>query len=150
MEYSASQTQQLICYEGIKGEDNEADRAFGFFFVEARRSKLEPDDETALNRALNDASQALHNMYEFFREADKTQEFFDRVRVFSATISAQGITIRAHWAAKLSENTELSTHRIVQDYPLQFCSQKYQTFQGTDFDGLKVVEAFEKIVGMPF
>jgi len=116
------------------------------FFVEAKRSRLEPDDKTALNQALNDASQALHNMYEFFREAGKTQEFFDHVRVFSATASEKGIIMRVHWATELPEDTELSTDRVVPDYPLQFRYQKYKTFKSKDFDRLKVVEAFERIM----
>ncbi|KIW84241.1 hypothetical protein Z517_03491 [Fonsecaea pedrosoi CBS 271.37] len=139
-------TQELICYEGIRDLNNEAARAFGFFFVEAKRSRLWPDDETALNQALNDASQALHNIYEFFREAGQTTEFFLRVRVFSATASEKGVIIRAHWACELTENTNVSKARIDPKYPLQFRHQIYQSFMGDGFDRLKVVEAFERIM----
>ncbi|KIW22032.1 uncharacterized protein PV07_12572 [Cladophialophora immunda] len=139
-------TQGLICYEGIRDLDNEAARAFGFFFVEAKRSRLWPDDETALHQALNDASQALHNIYEFFREAGQTTEFFARVRVFSATASEKGVIIRAHWARELPENTTVSKARIDPEYPLQFRHQIYQSFMGDGFDRLKVVEAFERIM----
>lgn len=100
-------TQGVTCYEGIRDLNNEATRAFGFFFVEAKRSWLWPDDDTALNQALKDASQALHNIYEFFREAEQIADFFARVRVFSATASEKGIIIRAHWARKLPENTKV-------------------------------------------
>ncbi len=139
-------TRELICYEGIKDHKNEAGRAFGFFFVEAKRSRLRPDDEVALNQALNDASQALHNMYEFFREAGQTPEFFKRVRVFSATASEKGIIIRAHWAKELPKDKKLSRGRIVPEYPLEFRYQIYQSFEGTEFDRLKVVEVFERIM----
>jgi hypothetical protein len=139
-------TQQLICYEGIEDDNNEAGRAFGFFFVEAKRSRTEPDDKMALYQALNDASQALHNMYEFFREAKQTPEFFKRVRVFSATASEKGVIIRVHWARELPEDTELSTDRIVPEYPLQFQYQTYESFKGKEFDRLKVVEVFERIM----
>ncbi|KAK5217594.1 hypothetical protein LTR47_011858, partial [Exophiala xenobiotica] len=139
-------TQGIICYEGIRDLNNEATRAFGFFFVEAKRSWLWPDDETALNQALNDASLALHNIYEFFREAEQIADFFARVRVFSATASEKGIIIRAHWARKLPENTKVLKPRIDPRYPLQFQHQIYQSFMYDSFDRLKVVEAFERIM----
>ncbi|KAL9083589.1 MAG: hypothetical protein Q9165_008458 [Trypethelium subeluteriae] len=137
------ETQHLICYEGIANEKSEGDRAFGFFFVEAKRSRLPPDDGVALCQVLNDASQALHNMYEFFREAEQTSVFFDHVRVFSATTSEQGVIIRVHWASKLPDDP---FKRIVPDYPLQFEHQTYMSFRGTDFDRLGVVRVFESVM----
>lgn len=140
------ETQHLICYEGIEDNNNEAGRAFGFFFIEAKRSRLEPNDKVALYQALNDTSQALHNMYEFFREAEQAPTFFERVRVFSATTSEKGVILRVHRAVELPEDTELSTNRIVPAYPLQFEYQTYKSFQGKNFDRLKVVEVFERIM----
>ncbi|KAL9078480.1 MAG: hypothetical protein Q9157_002601 [Trypethelium eluteriae] len=137
-------TRHLICYEGIKGGFNEADRAFGFFFVEAKRSRFHPDHEVTLHQVLNDASQALHNMYEFFREAQQLQVFFDRVRVFSAATSEKGIIVRVHRATELPENAKST--RIVPEYPLQFEHQTYQSFNREEFDRSKVVEAFERII----
>ena len=140
------ETQQLICYEGIANDNSEASRAFGFFFVEAKRSRNEPNDEVALGQVLNDASQALHNMHEFFKEAGHTKTFFKRVRVFSATTSEKGVIIRVHWASELGENTETTVRRIVPDYPLRFEHQTYESFNGNHFIRLKVVEVFERVM----
>ncbi|KAL9623604.1 MAG: hypothetical protein Q9160_002060 [Pyrenula sp. 1 TL-2023] len=138
------ETQHLICYEGI--DENNDSRAFGFLFVEAKRSRLQPDDNIALHQALNDASQALHNIYEFFKEAELTPMFFERVRVFSATTSEKGVILRIHRAVELPEDTELSTERIVPTYPLQFEHQVYESLHGENFNRSKVVEAFERII----
>ncbi|KAL9615727.1 MAG: hypothetical protein Q9160_009306 [Pyrenula sp. 1 TL-2023] len=139
-----AKTQRLVCYEGVNEE--EIDRAFGFFFVEAKRSRIDPDDSVARNQSLNDASQALHNLYEFFNEAGQAQVFFERVRVFSATASEKGVILRIHWAVELPEDSEFFPERIVEDYPLQFEHQTCRSFRGEDFNRLKVIEAFEKIM----
>ncbi|KAL9111902.1 MAG: hypothetical protein Q9227_003752 [Pyrenula ochraceoflavens] len=137
-------TQHLICYEGIK--ENKKDRAFGFFFVEAKRSGAEPDDKIALIQALNSASQALHNIHEFFKEAEEIAAFFKHVRVFSATTSEKGAIIRVHRAVELPTDTELCFNRVVEDYPLQFEYQIYKSFAGENFSRLEVIQAFEKII----
>lgn len=138
------QTQHLVCYEGIT--ENKRDRAFGFFFVEAKKSRAEPDDKVALNQVLNNASQALHNIHEFFKEAKETPAFFKHVRVFSATASEKGAIIRVHRAVELPTDTELCFNRVVKDYPLQFEYQTYKSFRGENFNRFEVVEAFERII----
>ena len=62
-------------------DDNYAKRAFGFLLIEAKRSTSEPGDANCKLQTLNNASHALHNLYESFRRAGKEQVFFDRVRV---------------------------------------------------------------------
>ena len=137
-------TQHLICYEGITS--NKCDRAFGFFFVEAKQSRAEPDDRIALNQALNNASTALHNIHEFFKEAEDTATFFKHVRVFSATASERGAILRVHRAVELPPDTDLSLKRVFEDYPLQFEYQTYKSFRGESFSRLEVVDAFERII----
>lgn len=139
------ETRQLVCYEGL-GDRNDS-RAFGFLFVEAKRSRYHPEDEEALNQALNDASQALHNMYEFFNEAGEASAFFKCVRVFTVTASVKGVIFRVHWARRLPEDEDIEFGgRIVPDYPLQFRFQKYASFESENFDRSKVVETFERIM----
>ena len=98
-----SELTRIICYEG---DSPPFDRcAFGFFVVEAKRSRFSPDDEVAKYQALNSASQALHNMYEFFRQAGQEEVFFNRVRVFSATTSEKGLLLRIHRAERIVGGT---------------------------------------------
>jgi hypothetical protein len=70
-------TQKLICYEGVWPHD----RAFYFLTIEMTGRGNGVDDPIALNRCLNNASQALHNMYEFFKEADR--EIEEGIKIFA-------------------------------------------------------------------
>jgi hypothetical protein len=84
-------TQQLACYE-------KSERIFHFCTIKAKKSFLSPDDIVARNQSLNNASQALYNMFEFFQDTgeDHTKKFFDHVRFFSVVVSTEGLTIRIH------------------------------------------------------
>ena len=52
-------------------------RAFPFFTIEAEASLTSTLDHVALQKNLNNASQALHNMYEFLKEAGYEEKFFE-------------------------------------------------------------------------
>ncbi|KAL1883290.1 hypothetical protein Daus18300_000348 [Diaporthe australafricana] len=134
-----SATRKIMCYEGIGGEDTY--RAFHFLTIEAKRSYTGVDDRVAIYQSLNNASQALHNMYEFFREADMGIDgkgndrekgdkyrkiFFDKVRFFSVVATAGAMKIRIHRACPLDPNVE----PIVEGYPLEFKFADYMTIGG--------------------
>lgn len=147
------ETQKLICYEGIKLPNKE--RAFYFLTIEAKRGWKSVDDPVALNQCLNNASQALHNMFEFFKEADReidegakvkkdecTKEFFERVRFFSVVAVAGAMKIRIHRACHLGKNER--GPKI--DYPLKFAYSNYKVVKDEDFTRQSVVEELTKIL----
>ncbi|KAG8162690.1 hypothetical protein KVR01_007168 [Diaporthe batatas] len=134
------ETQKLICYEGINPPNQ--DRAFCFLTIEAKRGWTSVDDKVALNQCLNNASQALHNMFEIFKEADReigegsrvkgdkyTKQFFERVRFFSVVAVAGAMKIRIHRACRLGEK-EIGPKS---DYPLKFAYSNYKVVQNEDF-----------------
>lgn len=149
-------TQKLICYEGDSPENST--RAFHFLTIEAKRAYTGIDDRIARNQCLNNASQALHNMYEFFKEADAGVEpgeveenymeiFFTKVRVFSIVATDGGMKIRIHRACDkdhLHQEETLST--ITEDYPLQFAYSDYAEITRKEFTYHRVVEELSKIV----
>jgi hypothetical protein len=58
---------------------------------------------------LHSASQALLNIYRWTKSADKEEEFFDKVRVFSFALNAQELSVRVHRATH-HETTTLQYH----------------------------------------
>lgn len=152
-----NELRDMVCYEG-QATGKEV-RVFHFLTIETKNSFKTPDDETGLAQSLNNASQSLHNMYEFFREAgDKhVQIFFDKVRVFSAVSTSKGIKIRAHRAC-LTEDSRPEPEEqgqpdevpamcaILEDYPLQFVYDEFFEASGSDFTRENVVSVFENIM----
>lgn len=147
------ETQKLICYEGIRLPNKE--RAFYFLTIEAKRGWKSVDDPVALNQCLNNASQALHNMFEIFKEADRdigdgvqvsgdkyTKQFFERVRFFSVVAVAGAMKIRIHRACRLGENERGPKS----DYPLKFAYSNYKVVKDEDFTRQSVVEELTKIL----
>ncbi|KAI0872138.1 hypothetical protein GGS24DRAFT_509025 [Hypoxylon argillaceum] len=141
----------LICYEG-KGEAKTT-CAFHFMAIEAKNSYKTLEDKVALAQCLNNASQSLHNLYEFFKEAGEeyVDVFFDQVRFFSAVLTAQGIKIRIHRAYRTREHRGEETQpaaldSIFKDYPLQFEYDDYFQADGSEFTRDKVVVIFERIL----
>ncbi|KAI0439656.1 hypothetical protein F4803DRAFT_31293 [Xylaria telfairii] len=140
----------IICYE-------DTTRAFHFMAVEGTTS-CEYAEDTALFQCLNSASQSLHNLYEFFREAgeEHVNVFFRQVRFFSAVVTPQSIKIRVHRACgarghRGRENTEpddqpAEMDPIFADYPLQFEYDDYFEASGIEFTRSNVVAAFEQIL----
>lgn len=147
------ETQKLICYEGIKLPNKE--RAFYFLTIEAKRGWKSVDDPVALNQCLNNASQALHNMYEIFKEADRdicegyqvnrdkyTKTFFDRVRFFSVVAVAGAMKIRIHRACRLGKNERGPKS----EYPLKFAYSDYKVVKDEEFTRQSVVEELTNIL----
>ncbi|KAJ0114488.1 hypothetical protein J7T55_004731 [Diaporthe amygdali] len=148
------ETQKLICYEGQRPPNDE--RAFYFLTIEAKRGWKSVDDPVALNQCLNNASQALHNMFEVFKEADReageefkvkadeyTKTFFERVRFFSVVAVAGAMKIRIHRACQLGENDPPGPKK---DYPLRFAYSNYKVVKDEDFKRQSVVEELTKIL----
>lgn len=147
-------TQRLVCYEGVTPPNK--DRAFYFLTIEAKRGWVSVDDPVALNQCLNNASQALHNMFEFFKEADRTigedfnverddhtKKFFERVRFFSVVAIPGAMKIRIHRACRRSKTDELGPKS---EYPLKFLFSNYKTFRDEDFTHQNVVKSLTEIL----
>ena len=131
-------TKNLMCYEKTK------DQVFDFLTIEAKRSYKNVDDEIARNQCLNNASQALHNMYEFFKEADREVDetvevkgskyrkiFFDRVRFFSVVAVPGAMKIRIHRAYQVVDDKRFEP--VYQQYPLRFVYSDYKVVSGDSF-----------------
>ena len=135
-------TRSLITFEG-----NNPERAFPFLTIEGKKSFITPDDPTALCQSLNNASQALHNMYEFFREANDEETFFEKIRFFSAAAMSKGIRVRIHRAVRIDpERSDNKFNRIKPDYPLQFEYEEFSKADSNEYERQKVVDVFENII----
>ncbi|KAJ2982212.1 hypothetical protein NUW58_g6493 [Xylaria curta] len=153
-------TRDIVCYEG-RGKTKTA-RAFHFMTVEGKQPYKTVDDNIALSQCLNNASQSLHNMYEFFKEAgeEHLDIFFDRVRFFSAVSTTRGVKIRIHRACRVGghrdgitapdaagqANPSPGMDPIFMDYPLQFEYDDYFRADNTEFTRDNVVRTFEHIL----
>lgn len=135
-------TMNLARFEGSTGLKRK--RSFAFLTIEAKAAYSTPEDQTAKLQSLNCASLALHNMYEFFKEAGEDDNFFANVRVFSAVATAKGIVIRIHRAIKLSN--ERKADWIEDDYPLAFEFNEFWSAYGKDINRENVVSTFERII----
>lgn len=116
-----AEMQEVACYE----DNEDKSRVFHFLTIEAKSKVKGCLDKKGLLQSLNNSSQSLHNMYELFREAgDKhVKTFFDKVRVFSAVASCDGIVVRVHRPVRVAaseEAKEADVLPIVEGYPLQF------------------------------
>lgn len=136
-------TQRLACYENMTEMGTE--RVFHFCTVEAKKSLSSPDNDVAKRQSLNNASQALHNMFEFFQDAGKQHEeiFFAKVRFFSVVASTEGLTIRIHRAVRESGAEE---GFIIPQYPLRFEYQVFLKVLKNNYDRRMVFETFAKIL----
>ena len=134
-------TQRLACYENPY-EDGEC-RVFHFFTIEAERSLTSGTDRTAKYQSLNNASQALHNMFEFFNDAGPRHrdKFFSQVRFFSAVASTEGLNIRIHRATRVAENDS-----NIPGYPLQFEFRQFAKVSRDKFDRETVLKLFGRIL----
>ena len=134
-------TQRLACYEkpGIS-------KAFHFFTLEAKRSQTIITNLTTLYQNLNNASQALHNMFEFCQDAGPRyrERFFSQVRFFSAVSSTEGLIVRIHRAVQVAENgSEEDIH--IPDYPLRFEFREFVKVSRENFDRETVLKILGKI-----
>ncbi|KIN02893.1 hypothetical protein OIDMADRAFT_52717 [Oidiodendron maius Zn] len=137
---------RLACYEKMVGSGR--DRIFHFLTIEAKRADIPSSDIRGKLQSLNNASQSLHNMFEFFRDAGHKEHFFEKVRFFSVVASTEGLTIRIHRAIELPENASAGSFIMPDrtDYPLKFEHQEFFTVNKDDFDRKTVFETFEKIL----
>ena len=140
-------TEDLMCFEN---QTSGKSRIFHFLTVEAKNSAKSLEDPRALYQSLNNASQALHNIYEFFNDAGAKhkQIFFDKVRFFSVVANTSGVIIRIHKATEMKGN--VNSNRLVMpdrpEYNLKFEFSEFGRFTGEDgFKREKVIEAFAKI-----
>ena len=139
-------TKRLACYEEM--DEMRESKVFHFFTIEAKKAFYSIDDTGGKRQSLNNASQALHNMYEFFHDAGPRYEidFFDKVRFFSVVASTEGLTIRIHRATK--EPADGSDQGfITTGYPLRFEYREYcKIRKDSNFDRKTVLKTFERIL----
>lgn len=140
-------TKGLACFEN---SSSNASRIFHFFAVEAKKAMLDLDSPQALHQCLNNASQALHNMFEFFRDAgpEHEQVFYDKVRFFSVVANRKGIIVRIHRAIRKPDDA--SQWELVMpdqpDYRLEFEFREFQRIgYGDEFSRTKALEVVKKI-----
>jgi hypothetical protein len=125
-------------------------RVFPFFTIEAKKAETSTGDTVGKLQSLNNASQALHNMFEFFRDAGPQHEkkFFSEVRFFSVVASTEGLTIRVHRATE--EPTDGSGEGLIiedrPEYPLRFEHREFYRIGRNDFDRKPVLEMLERIL----
>ena len=138
-------TQRLASYE--KPDELGQSRAFYFFTIEGKRSQTTLDDNTARYQSLNNASQALHNMFEFFHDAGPRhrEKFFSEVRFFSAVASTEGLNVRIHRATQFAEN-DSEDDFVIPGYPLRFEFREFARIPKDGFDRETVLELFGKIL----
>ncbi|KAI9873655.1 MAG: hypothetical protein M1830_010745 [Pleopsidium flavum] len=137
-------TMRLACYEHAV---DATERLFHFFTIEAKKAHISADDNVGKRQSLNNASQALHNMFEFFRDAgpQHQDDFFTKVRFFSVVASTEGLTIRIHRATRDAAGWALIIKNRP-EYPLKFKYREFFTIQRKDFGRETVLETFKKIL----
>lgn len=114
-------TKRLACFESVTTGPY---RVFHFLSIEAKNAMLNVEGTTALHQSLNNASQALFNMYSFFHDADPggDDEFFEKVRFYSIVANNKGLLVRVHRATKLPSGVDEGELVIEnrRDYPLRY------------------------------
>jgi hypothetical protein len=139
-------TKRLACYENLS--EVKRLRVFHFFTIEAKKSLTSSDDAVAKRQSLNNASQALHNMFEFFKDASQESQFFAKVGFFSAVASTEGLTIRIHRATQVPIDGSILDFIVMDraDYPLRFEYREFFRIQKDNFDRKIVFEIIKKIL----
>lgn len=118
-------------------------RPFPFLSIEAKAADVSMEDIKGFNQSLNNASQALWNMYEFLKDAGPSFEaqFFKSIRFFSLVATNKGVLVRIHRALRLSK-AELKSGCVIPkrpDYDLKYHYQHLDTIRddrGCDRDGM--------------
>ncbi|MCJ1279861.1 hypothetical protein MMC21_007685 [Puttea exsequens] len=141
-------TQALAC---VENKDASPNLVFPFLSIEAESAVHGLDDPRALRQSLNNASQALFNMYEFFRDAEGEKEkiFYEKVRFFSIVAGRGGILVRVHRAIKIPPDEFLTRLVIPEEdsYRLQFEYCEYARIMGIDhFERGKVLDILKPIM----
>lgn len=140
-------TKALACFQNSISDYS---RIFHFLTVEAKRAKFSLNSPQALYQSLNNASQALHNMFEFFRDAgpEHEQVFYDKVRFFSVVANREGILVRIHRAVRKPDDAgELELIMPDRaDYRLEFEFREFQKINADGFSRKRVLEVIKKIL----
>lgn len=123
---------------------------FHFLILEAKNPAIPIEDRKALHQCLNCVSQALFNLFEFFRDAGSEYEklFFEKVRVFSIVANRTGLLVRIHRAVEIPKHN-IARRVIPRDpnYLLKFEFEDFTRIEGIDkFDRSKVLEMLKKIL----
>ncbi|KAI0099228.1 hypothetical protein GGR51DRAFT_552106 [Nemania sp. FL0031] len=84
--------------ESCMNPDKYRNRCFPFMFVETKK-EFDSIESAVMANCLS-ASQALFNIYAWMKRADLEELFFNEVRVFTITISAEKVIFRVHRAVK--------------------------------------------------
>ncbi len=141
-------TKGLACYENTNIFVET--RIFHFFTIEAKKGNTDPDDDVGKFQSLNNASQALHNSFQFCKDAGGAyeDEFFTKARFFSVVASTKGLIIRIHRATRLN-TAEFGKGLIMEvtpGYPLKFEFQEYKKIEKGDFNRKVVSDIFQRIL----
>lgn len=90
--------------------------AFPFLMMEAKGPAGKLGGSPVLRQVVNDASNALFNLWKFFKRAGKEAEFFKYIRVFTVAGSHERMTIRMHYALE----EEDQNNWVTEGYPLRY------------------------------
>ena len=140
-------TKGLACFEDRSNES----RIFHFLAVEAKKATIGLDSPQALHQCLNNASQALHNMFEFFRDAGPEHErvFYDKVRFFSIVAYRKGVLVRIHRAIRKADDAR-PLELVMPDQPryrLEFEFREFHRIDDADgFSRKRVLEVIKKVL----
>ena len=99
-----------------KTEAGDKGVAFPFLIMEAKGPAAKLGGSPLLRQVVNDASNALYNLWGFFKRAKRETEFFQHIRVFTIGGSHDRMTVRMHYAIKEENQNDWVTH----DYPLGY------------------------------
>ena len=141
-------TQALACAENTESCQN---MVFHFLSIEAKAASFRPNDTKALYQNLNNASQALFNMFAFFRDAGPEHEnfFYEKVRFFSIVAVRDGMLVRVHRAIKIPDSAYRTRLVIpeVDSYRLEFEYREYAKITGIEnFTRAKVLKILTPIM----
>ena len=141
-------TRALACFENM---NSGASRVFHFLTVEAKNAVTDINADKAKYQSLNNASQALHNMYEFFSDAGLKYKkiFFDNVRFFSVVANRKGMLVRIHRALEVPEDADAGS-LILPDQPQYRLKFEYEEFARIDganeYSRERVFNIFKRIL----
>ena len=135
-------TQRLACYENMDHDGR--DKAFHFFTIETTSWRHPDTPLNAKYRCLNNASQALHNMFQFFQDAGPQHReiFFSHVRFFSVVASTQGLEVRVHRAIELPGNL----NQLRFGFPIRFVFRELASIPRERLDRGTVLELIGRII----
>ena len=118
-------------------------RAFPFFIIEVKGARADVGDIVATRQCLHTASLALYNIWKFFEDEKTEHEFFEKVRIFSATGHGEHFRIRVHWATKAPRGNNREIKPIC---PLFFRYQNLKTWAGGEYRRDKVIGMIRNIL----